>query len=328
VTVPLLDVKNLSVAFQLGNSTLEVCSDVSFTLEKGRVLGLIGESGSGKTVTCKAILGLLPPNAIVKADHITFDGQDTHALSPAAFDRLRGTELAMIFQDPVGSFNPVKTIGWHFRHLGKRHRGTALSRRESLAEAQEALRQVDIADPGTVLRKYPHQMSGGMLQRCLIALVLFCKPSLIVADEPTTNLDNLVESQIVDLFDKLRTEIDASFVFITHDMSIAEKVSDKIVVMYAGQIVEHGDTETLLRDPRHPYTGGLVRTARELEGNVDTLTEIAGEVGTGAWPEDRCRFGPRCPLHEAACDHAVLVHRVMGHRDVRCIKADRTEDAT
>jgi peptide/nickel transport system ATP-binding protein len=320
---PLLDVRNLNVAFELGRGTLKVVSDVSFTLERGKVLGLIGESGSGKTMTSLAILRLLPARARVSAERIDFRGQDIAGLSSVEFDRLRGAELAMIFQDPVGSFNPVKTIGWHFLHVGRRHRRDAPSARALKALARDALARVDIADPGNALRKYPHQLSGGMLQRCLIALVLFCRPSLIVADEPTTNLDNLVERQIIGLFDKLRQEIDASFIFITHDMTIAEQISDSLIVMYAGQVVEQGETRRILRAPRHPYTQVLVRTARELEGGVEMLTEIAGDTGTGVWPEDRCRFAPRCPLHEAACDHAVALREVAGHGQVRCIKADR-----
>ena len=319
---PLLDVKNLNVKFELMSGDLPVSSDVSFTLERGKVLGLIGESGSGKTVTSKAILRLLPSVGIVEADYIRYKGRDITALSASEFDKLRGADLAMIFQDPVGSFNPVKTIGWHFRAVGRLH---PEGHGDVTKDAAEALRKVDIADPKTALGKYPHQLSGGMLQRCLIALIMFSRPSLIVADEPTTNLDNLVERQIIDLFDKLRKEIDASFIFITHDMTIAEQISDDIIVMYAGQVVEQGSAEALMQDPRHPYTQGLVKTARELEGDVDTLTEISGEVGTGFWPKNRCRFAPRCPLYEAACDHPIKLHHVKGHGDVRCIKAELKE---
>lgn len=324
---PLLDVKNLSVAFEMGKRSLTVASDVSFTLEKGKVLGLIGESGSGKTVTSMAILGLLSDRAKVTADHVNYRGTDIHKLPEQEFDKLRGADLAMIFQDPVGSFNPVKTIGWHFFHVGRLHRREARSKKALADLAKDALAKVDIADPGNALRKYPHQLSGGMLQRCLIALVLFCKPSLIVADEPTTNLDNLVERQIIDLFDKLRRELDASFIFITHDMTIAEHVSDSLIVMYAGQIVEQGDTRQIMQKPSHPYTQGLVRTARELEGNVEMLTEIAGDIGTGIWPENKCRFAPRCPLYEDACNHTIALQEILGHGKVRCIKAD-LEDKT
>lgn len=327
MTETLLDVKNLNVSFRLTALDLPVSSDVSFTLEKGKVLGLIGESGSGKTVTSKAILRLLPETAVTTAERIIYKGRDLSTLSDAEFAPLRGADLAMIFQDPVGSFNPVKTIGWHFRKVGRLHRGAGQSRATIMAAAREALAQVDIADPATALSRFPHQMSGGMLQRCLIALVMFSRPSLIVADEPTTNLDNLVERQIIDLFDKLRHEVNASFIFITHDMTIAEQISDSIIVMYAGQIVEQGSTAALLRDPRHPYTQGLVRTARELEGDVETLTEIEGEVGTGQWPENRCRFAPRCPFHEAACDDAIPLYQVPGHGEVRCIKVRGKEGA-
>lgn len=323
MTETLLEVKDLNVAFRLASASLTVSSDVSFSVDRGKVLGLIGESGSGKTVTSKAILRLLPKTATLEADTIRFKGKDISKLSEAEFNRLRGTELAMIFQDPVGSFNPVKTIGWHFRTVGKLHRGASTSSREIITEAKDVLAKADIADPENALKKYPHQMSGGMLQRCLIALVMFSRPSLIVADEPTTNLDNLVERQILDLFDKLRRKTDASFIFITHDMTIAEMISDSVIVMYAGQIVEQGPTDALLRRPRHPYTQGLVRTARELEGEVETLTEISGEIGTGLQPDDRCRFAPRCPLYEKACDHAIELRHVEGHGHVRCIKAEQ-----
>ncbi len=268
---PLLEVRNLNVRFQLASGDLPVSSDVSLTLEHGKVLGLIGESGSGKTVTTKAILRLLPAVGTADADYIRYKGRDITSLPPHEFDRLRGAELAMIFQDPVGSFNPVKTIGWHFRAVGRLHPD---GHDDITKDAVKALGKVDIADPKTALGKYPHQLSGGMLQRCLIALVMFSRPSLIVADEPTTNLDNLVERQIIDLFDKLRQEIDASFIFITHDMTIAEQISDSIIVMYAGQIVEQGSAAALMHDPRHPYTQGLVKTARELEEPNGKITGI------------------------------------------------------
>lgn len=321
----MLDVQSLQVSFNLGAEVVDICSDVSFSLQKGKVLGLIGESGSGKTVTCKALLRLLAPNAKIDADYLNFNGQSLLDLDPAKFDRLRGTDLAMIFQDPVGSFNPVKTVGWHFRTVGARQRDRFDGRQGLERAAQDALRQVEIANPAEALSKYPHQLSGGMLQRCLIALTLFCKPSLIVADEPTTNLDNLVERQIINIFDKLRHEIDASFIFITHDMTIAEQISDEIAVMYAGQIVEQGTTANIIANPRHPYTQGLIRTARELEGDVDLLTEIPGEVTSGLKRRDKCRFGPRCPLHEAACDNRIAMHDVSQHGLVRCIKANETE---
>lgn len=315
-----LEVENLRVSFRLAGGRLNVCSDVSFSLEKGRVLGLIGESGSGKTVTCKALLSLLPGHVDVAADRLIFQGRDILGLGARAFDRLRGTELAMIFQDPVGSFNPVKTVGWHFRHAGKRRRNRFRSRREMLAAAEDALRTVEIANPSEALAKYPHQLSGGMLQRCLIALTLFCKPSLIIADEPTTNLDNLVERQVIDIFDKLRDEIDASFIFITHDMAIAEQISDEIAVMYAGQIVEHGETSRIMSSPRHPYTRALIRTARELEGDVAFLSEIPGDVTSGLRREGCCRFGPRCPLYETDCDRPIPMIEIPGQGRVRCIK--------
>lgn len=328
MTDTLLDVRNLNVKFELSKSDLNVASDVSFSVEKGKVLGLIGESGSGKTVTSKAILRLLPKNAKLSADAISFKDRDINEMTAAEFDRLRGTELAMIFQDPVGSFNPVKTVGWHFRKVGLLHKSAEASPKKIMEQACEALALADIADPANALSKYPHQLSGGMLQRCLIALVMFCNPSLIVADEPTTNLDNLVERQIIELFDKLRRETEAAFIFITHDMTIAEMISDDVIVMYAGQIVEQGPTKALMRNPRHPYTQGLIRTARELESEVETLTEIPGEIGTGVQPENRCRFAPRCPYYDKSCDHAIKMHEIAGHGRVRCVKAGQIEMET
>ena len=322
MTAPLLDVKNLNIAFDLAGQRLEICQDISFTLGRGHVLGVIGESGSGKTVATKAILRLLPDNAVVQADSVMFNDREISRLPAVEFDRLRGSEMAMIFQDPVGSFNPVKTIGWHFRNIVVRRTGEVLSAGERRMQAVETLRQVDIADPEAVLGKYPHQLSGGMLQRCLIALVLYCKPSLIVADEPTTNLDNLVERQTLKLFERLRKEIDASFIFITHDMMIAEQVSDEVLVMYAGQIVEKGETSRVLRNPHHPYSRGLVNTARELEGDVEVLTEMAGDSGSTSWPCDRCRFGPRCPLHDSECDRLVTLVDFPGSAAVRCVKTE------
>ncbi|MCL7941522.1 ABC transporter ATP-binding protein [Halomonas sp. ATCH28] len=321
----MLDVKGLNISFALDSSSINICSDVSFSLAQGKVLGLIGESGSGKTITCKAILDLLPENAEVEAKEISFKGQNLLGLNQKEFDAMRGTAMAMIFQDPVGSFNPVKTIGWHFLHAGKRRNLKQYGRGRIFDDAEAALKEVEIANPREALKKYPHQLSGGMLQRCLIALVLFLKPSLIVADEPTTNLDNLVERQIVDIFDKLRNKIDASFIFITHDMTIAEQISDEIAVMYAGQIVEHGNTADIIDNPHHPYTRALINTARELESDVDVLTEISGDITSGLGVHDKCRFGPRCPLHSAECDKPIELRNIGNHGQVRCIKAESFE---
>ncbi len=318
----LLKVEKLRVGFRIGDADLEIASDVSMTLRRGKVLGVIGESGSGKTVTCKALLRLLPANSYVRADRIEFGGRDLRSLSETEFAALRGREMAMIFQDPVGSFNPVKTIGWHFLQVGRRRDGRRTPRGEIRADALTSLKQAGIAHAGEVLGYYPHQLSGGMLQRCLIGLVLFLKPSLIVADEPTTNLDNIVERQIMDLFAQLRDEIDAGFIFITHDMTIAERICDDITVMYAGQVMETASAKMVLSSPEHPYTRGLIQTSRELNAGVDELTEIRGDLTDWHALPERCRFGERCLHHERACDRPIGLTTVAGHGVVRCLRVD------
>lgn len=321
----LLRVDKLSVGFRIGSTDLEIASEVSMTLQRGKVLGVIGESGSGKTVTCKALLRLLPANSYVTADRIEFIGRDLRSMTEREFSELRGREMAMIFQDPVGSFNPVKTIGWHFLQVGRRRDGRRTPRGEIRNDALTSLKQAGIAHADDVLSYYPHQLSGGMLQRCLIGLVLFLRPSLIVADEPTTNLDNIVERQIIDLFAQLQDTIDAGFIFITHDMTIAERICDDITVMYAGQIVETASAKSVLTHPEHPYTHGLIQTARELDAGVEELTEIRGDLADWQASPDRCRFGERCPHHQVACDRQIGLTEVTGHGLVRCQRVEQFE---
>lgn len=324
----LLTVENLTVGFRIGGGDLEIASQVSLTLERGRVLGVIGESGSGKTVTSKALLRLLPANAYLSADRIEFAGRDLVAMPEAEFSALRGREMAMIFQDPVGSFNPVKTIGWHFTQVGRRARGNSFRKAEARQSAVKTLKQAGIPHAEDVLGLYPHQLSGGMLQRCLIALVLFLKPSLIVADEPTTNLDNIVERQIIDLFAQLQDEVDAGFIFITHDMTIAERICDDIAVMYAGQVVETAPAGTVLSQPVHPYSQGLIRTARELDAGVKQLTEIPGDPTGWQFSPHRCRFSERCPQRATACDRPIELTTIGSHGAVRCVLAERAGAAS
>ncbi|MCG8433812.1 MAG: ABC transporter ATP-binding protein, partial [Gammaproteobacteria bacterium] len=233
----------------------------------------------------------------------------------------------MIFQDPVGSFNPVKTIGWHFVQVGRRAGEATFDKAENRRLAVESLKQAGIPHADDVLRLYPHQLSGGMLQRCLIALVLFLKPSLIVADEPTTNLDNIVERQIIDLFAQLQDEIDAGFIFITHDMTIAERVCDDIAVMYAGQVVETAPAGAVLSRPVHPYSQGLIRTARELDAGVEELTEIPGDLSGWQASPHRCRFGARCPHQTADCDRPIGLTALETHGAVRCVLAEQAGSA-
>jgi peptide/nickel transport system ATP-binding protein len=288
---PLLDVENLRVTFGTNGLAPEVVSGVSFSVYPGEVLGLIGESGSGKTVTGLALLRLLPEQARAEADTLRYRGRDLAAMHGRDFDALRGRELAMIFQDPVGAFNPVKTIRWH------------LSRAVAAAAEGDLVRllaEVGIRDPERVLGCHPHQLSGGMLQRALIAMVFALRPALIIADEPTTNLDNIVEGQILALIRARQQQLATALIFVTHDLTIAQAICDRIAVMYAGEIVEIGATADVIERPRHPYTIGLLRTARSLERRDELLFEIAGEPGMRAGGA-ACRFSLRCPRATSAC---------------------------
>ena len=316
---PILEVDGLDVWLPVPGGRRPLVRGVSFTVAPDEVLGLIGESGSGKTMTATAILRLLPAGIQAEARHLRFAGQDLAALDGARFDRLRGTSLAMIFQDPSGAFNPAKTVGWHFRHVLRRARRAGGGWRGTAAGLLNA---AGVGRAEAVLAQYPHQLSGGMLQRALIALVLALRPALIVADEPTTNLDAIVGRQIIALFRELKERLHASFIYITHDIEIARLFCDRIAVLYAGQVVEQGPTATILQQPRHPYTGALIAAATELAGRPRRLREISGEP-VGAGSADACAFAPRCRLAHAAClaGDPGLRSQADGS-DVRCVLHD------
>lgn len=318
---PILEVRNLRTRFELHGGSLEVVRGVDLSLAPGEVLGLIGESGSGKTMTGLSILRLLPPNARVSSDMVRFGGQDLQSLSEADFEVLRGRRMAMIFQNPVGAFNPAKRVAWHLREIIRRRRGDTTG---WAGAGGAALSEVGIPHPERVLRLYPHQLSGGMAQRILIAMVMALEPDLVIADEPTTNLDNIVERQIVGLFRRLRGRLNASFLFITHDMALAKILCDRIAVMYAGEIVEIGPTRALFAAPRHPYTQGLVATAMALQGRAPRLKEISGELPNLAVPPPGCLFAPRCLQVLPRCREAAPPAYGDAAHCVRCYLAEGT----
>lgn len=319
MTAPVLEIRDLRTRFHVAGASIEVVRGVDLTLAPGEVLGLIGESGSGKTVTGLSILRLLPENADTSAAALAFKGRDLRSLDENAFRALRGRRMAMIFQNPVGAFNPAKRVDWHLRQVIRRRAGTDTG---WSAVANEALLGVGIPHPQRVLRLYPHQLSGGMAQRILIAMVLALEPDLIVADEPTTNLDNIVERQILTLFRRLQSRLRAAFVFITHDMSIAAALCDRVAVMYAGQIVETGPTAEIFARPRHPYAQGLVATATALKARAGRLKEIAGELPNLAAPPPGCCFAPRCAHAMARCRETSPPAFGDAVAHVRCFLAD------
>lgn len=315
---PVLTVRNLSV--RIGAAAL--VRGVDLDLVPGETLTLIGESGSGKTLTSLALMHLLPQGMQRGADVLLLRERDIGRLNETQFRELRGRHLAMIFQEPVGAFNPAKRIGWHLRAVLARADYAGDWPRGWHSQAVAALADVGIADPNGVLRRFPHQLSGGMLQRALIAMVLALKPDVIIADEPTTNLDNIVERQILGLFRDLQQRLSSALLFITHDMTIAGLISDRVAVMYAGQIVEAGPAATVLHDPMHPYTQGLIATARALESNSDTLTEIPGQPPSMTDQDSGCAFRPRCPLARDGCELPQPLRRPDFARTVRCLLYD------
>ncbi len=265
--VPLVDIKGLRVGFGRGAQRKDVLHGVDLQLKRGEILGIIGESGSGKTMTGMALLRLLPDTAQVEQEAILFDGSPLAALSEIEFAGLRGVRMAMIFQDPVGSFNPAKRIGWHFRQVMKRAETAGMKSQTTgdyRSRAVALMQEVGIRRAEESIDLYPHQLSGGMLQRALIALVLALEPDLIVADEPTTNLDKVVEHQILSLFKQIQQRLNAGMIFVTHDMAVAASLCDRIAVMRHGEVLEVAEAQTLFADPQHDYTKLLIATAREL----------------------------------------------------------------
>ena len=309
-----LRVEALDLHLDAKGRRLHVVRGIDLALRQGEVLGLIGESGSGKTMTGMALLRLEPEGAEITARRMTLGEVDLLAAGPDTLRGLRGRTIAMIFQDPVGAFNPAKRIGWHAYQVLRRRTNGADWR----LAARALLAEVDITDTDRVLGAYPHQLSGGMLQRVLIALVLANEPRVVIADEPTTNLDNIVERQILQMFRRLKRHHGAAFIFITHDMSVAATLSDRIAVMYAGQIVELGPTHDIFNAPKHPYTAALIRTSRALRETAARLPEIAGDLPSLSLQPPGCAFAARCPDRMAVCEAGPVGMARVDAQDVRC----------
>ena len=300
---PLLQVRNLSVRFATTRGTIHAVNDLSFDLDSGKTLGIVGESGSGKSVTARTLMNILPRTAEVTGE-VSFDGQDVRALAAAGTKHFWGVAMAMIFQDPMTSLNPVKKVGEQIAEMLRYHLGR--DRKEALREAEELLHQVGIPEPGHRVRQYPHELSGGLRQRVVIAMALACQPRLLIADEPTTAVDVTVQKHLLDLLDRLREERDMAMILITHDLGLAHNHTDEIAVMYAGSFVEFGATEPLFADMRHPYTEALLRSIPRIdEPGHDRLEAIPGRPPLLTQRPDHCAFAPRCHRARPDCLESV-----------------------
>lgn len=316
----ILQVDHLQVAFDTENGELVCVDDVSFSIADGKNVALVGESGCGKSVTSLSIMHLLGKHGKITDGTVIFDGKDITHLPEQEMDKIRGAEMAMIFQEPMTSLNPVLTIQYQMEEVLRLH--TNNSKEENRAEVRHLLALVGIPNPERVLKGYPHELSGGMRQRVMIAMSLACKPKLIIADEPTTALDVTIQAQILDLIKSLHKQTGTALLLITHDMGVVAEMADEVVVMYAGQVVERADVFELFDHHMHPYTEGLMQSIPQMDTDVNTpLTPIPGmvpslqEMGTG------CRFAPRCKYARPEClSEAPILTEVKPGHYVRCHK--------
>jgi oligopeptide/dipeptide ABC transporter ATP-binding protein len=315
----LLEVKGLKVRFTTEDGVVRAVDDVSFELDRGNVLGVVGESGSGKSVTAMTILGLTRDKNTAFEGEVLYRGENLLALPEARLREVRGNEIAMIFQDPMTSLNPVYTVGDQIVEAITTHEQA--SKQEAKRRAVELLRQVGIPNPQERVDDYPHQFSGGMRQRAMIAMALSCNPDVLIADEPTTALDVTIQAQILELLDRLRADFDSAVILITHDLGVVAEVADEIAVMYAGRIVERASKRQLFYDPQHPYTWGLLGSIPRLDRpKPKKLASIEGMPPSLINLPQGCKFRPRCPHSFEKCfEEPDLTNRVeeRGHLD-RC----------
>ena len=291
---PLLEVKELKVSFRTEDGLVRAVDGISFSVDEGEVVGIVGESGSGKSVTMMSVMRLInDPNAIYEGE-ILYKGRNLMGVSQDAMRQVRGEEIAMIFQDPMTSLNPVYTVGWQIEEQLNEH--IDLNKGQARQRAIALLTQVGIPKPEQRIDDYPHQFSGGMRQRVMIALALSCNPDLLIADEPTTALDVTIQAQILELVKSLKRDFGSAVVLITHDLGVVADIADRILVMYAGRIVEEGNKEQIFYDPQHPYTWGLLGSIARLDRpKARRLTAIAGQPPSLINRPQGCSFRPRCP---------------------------------
>jgi oligopeptide/dipeptide ABC transporter ATP-binding protein len=318
---PVLQIDDLSVEFATSRGPVAAVRDLSFSIGEGETVALVGESGSGKSTAAMAILRLIasPPGRIANG-HILFEGTDLLGLSQSDLRKVRGDRIGMIFQDPMMALNPVYTVARQIGEVLELHRG--ITGRAAMDEIVSLLRLVGVPAPETRAGQYPHNLSGGMRQRVMIAMALACKPKLLIADEPTTALDVTVQAQVMRLIEDLKSRLGMSVLLITHDLGVVSQSAHRVVVMYAGRKVEEGATREIFAKPRHPYTQGLLRAARRARANDGTLWEIRGTVPSPYAMPPGCSFAPRCDLAQESCATAMPdLIRMADRHEVRCFVA-------
>jgi peptide/nickel transport system ATP-binding protein len=315
----LLSVRDLSIAFHDGSEWLQVLTDVSFTVMPGETVGVVGESGCGKSLTALSILGLLPRRGCRRTGQIMFEGRDLVRFGEADMRKVRGRRIGMIFQEPMSALDPVFTVGHQIAETVRAH--FKVSGSEARERAVEALAAVGIPSPRNCVTMYPMSLSGGMRQRVMIAMALVCEPRLLIADEPTTALDVTIQAQIVDLLQELGQRTGTALLFITHNLGIVAESCSRMLTMYAGQVVEDGPVDDILSRPLHPYTAGLLGSLPLQSHRKSKLPSIPGRVPSAREMPAGCRFGPRCSYAEAAC-RAPQPLLARGERHVRCRRSD------
>jgi oligopeptide/dipeptide ABC transporter ATP-binding protein len=321
----LLEVKNLQTHFPVRGGLVRAVDGVSFHVDEGELLGLVGESGCGKSITALSVMRLVGEPGKIVGGEIWFGGENLLTVSDERMREIRGDRLAMIFQDPMTSLNPVYTVGEQIAEALRLHRN--LSRRQAHEAAVEAMHEVSIPDPARRADDYPHQLSGGMRQRVMIAMALACDPKLLIADEPTTALDVTIQAQILELIDELRRTRNLAVLLITHDLGVVAEVADRVCVMYTGRVVEESPVAELFARPKHPYTEGLLRSVPKLTGaevkKVERLQTIEGTVPRPTNLPEGCHFAPRCPHRMPRCTEGdIPLYQLEGDVSVRCVLYD------
>lgn len=321
----LLTVSDLIVYFRTDDGVLRAVDGVSFEIDAGETLGLVGESGCGKSITAYSILKLLPvPPAEYAGGKISFRGENLLPLDEKAMRRVRGNLISMIFQEPMSSLNPIMSIGAQITEAIREHRKT--TRREAREIAIDMLRRVGIPSPDTRFHEYPHQLSGGMKQRAMIAMALVCRPALLIADEPTTALDVTIQAQILELLNELQRELNMSVLLITHDLGVVAETCDRVAVMYAGKIVEYATVASLFENPKHPYTHGLFRSLPTLTEKKEQLAVIPGAVPSPLDFPSGCRFRTRCPMAQEICKEEPALREILRDHRVACHFAEEVSE--